>query len=149
SPTTLILDNCEQLVPGLEVIQFLTSLLETTPSLCLLSTSIAPWGTSWETEFRLGALPVPIHEKTLAELSENSSARLLVERAQAAKPDFRLSDANLQAVREICIRLEGLPLAIELVAARLQVLSPGQVLQHLDEALEFTGRVKDIERHSS
>ena len=69
-------------------------------------------------------LPDPKHLPDLVELSQYEAVALFIQRAQAVKPDFQVSNANAPAVAEICVRLDGLPLAIELAAARVKVLPP-------------------------
>ena len=70
------------------------------------------------------ALPDPAHLPPLERLSQYEAVRLFIERAQAVKPDFAVTNANAPAVAEICCRLDGLPLAIELAAARVKMLPP-------------------------
>jgi predicted ATPase len=119
---TLSLDNLEQLLPAAPV---LARLLAAAPGLTLLATSRAALRISAERE-----LPVP-------PLDRDTATAFFVERARAVKPDFRLTDANADTVTEICARLEGLPLAIELAAARTRLLSPASMLERLGSRLDL------------
>ncbi len=124
--TLLILDNCEHLV---EAAASLTSeLLQRTASLVMVATSREPLGIAGE-----AAYPVP----TLAEAdeftAEGPAVRLFVDRAALAQPGLHLSSDDVAVVASICRRLDGLPLALELAAARLSVLTPDQLLERLDD----------------
>jgi predicted ATPase/class 3 adenylate cyclase len=125
----LVLDNFEHLVQAApQVIELVLQ----GPSLKALVASRAPLRVSGEQEY-----PVP-------ELAEVDGIALFSERAQAMKPDFRLN-GDAQAVAEICRRLDGLPLAIELAAARAKVLSPSALLERLDRRLPvLTGGARDL-----
>ncbi len=119
----LILDNFEHL---LYAAQEVVALIESNPDLTVLVTSRAPLRLRGEREYPVGPLTVP--ELTplpdLDEISLSSAVQLFVERAQASTPSFHITLANVTAIAAICRRLDGLPLALELAAARLRVLSP-------------------------
>ncbi len=121
--TLLILDNLEQL-PGIGPI--LDGLLEACPSLSLLATSRVPLRAAGEWAFAVPPLetPDPNHLPPLPDLAAIPAVRLFVDAARAAKPDFALSAANAPSVAAICAHLDGLPLAIELAAARVRLLPP-------------------------
>ncbi|WP_394793210.1 tetratricopeptide repeat protein [Armatimonas sp.] len=135
-PTLLILDNFEQLVEagGAELVQVLLSRVA---SLRCLVTSRQLLGLPGEAEFAVSPLATPNGSDTPERLGLFESVRLFVDRAQAAKPDFRITNGNAPAVAELCDRLEGIPLAIELAAARALVLSPSQMLAQLGNRFEF------------
>uniref|UniRef100_UPI003753DF3E AfsR/SARP family transcriptional regulator n=1 Tax=Armatimonas sp. TaxID=1872638 RepID=UPI003753DF3E len=134
-PTLLILDNFEQLVEGgVELVQTLLSRVGT---LQCLVTSRQLLGLPGEVEFTVSPLATPNGSDTPERLGLFESVRLFVDRAQAAKPDFRITNSNAPAVAELCDRLEGIPLAIELAAARALVLSPSQMLAQLGNRFEF------------
>ncbi|WP_309718392.1 tetratricopeptide repeat protein, partial [Armatimonas sp.] len=135
-PTLLILDNFEQLVEagGAELVQ---SLVSQVGSLRCLVTSRQLLGLPGELEFAVSPLATPNGSDTPERLGLFESVRLFVDRAQAAKPDFRITNSNAPAVAELCDRLEGIPLAIELAAARALVLSPSQMLSQLGNRFEF------------
>jgi predicted ATPase/class 3 adenylate cyclase len=141
----LLLDNFEQVVAAAPAIG---GLLATAPQLQVLVTSRTPLRLSGEQTYPLPPLGLPDPDQ-LADatgLMEHEAVRLFVERAQAATPDFQVTDANIQAVAEICMRLDGLPLAIELAASRVRALPPPALLRRLDQRLRLlTGGAQDVD----
>ncbi|HEX8958725.1 MAG TPA: BTAD domain-containing putative transcriptional regulator, partial [Solirubrobacterales bacterium] len=134
-PALLILDNLEQVVDGgAEAVRELAARL---PSLAVIATSRQVLGVDGEREFVVDPLPVPSGPVSAERLGLYESVRLFVDRAQAVKPDFQVTNGNAPAVAELCVRLEGIPLAIELAAARASVLSPTQMLYQLGNRFEF------------
>jgi len=131
----LLLDNFEHLLAAAAVVG---DLLRACPELKVLATSRAPLHLRGEREYPVPvlALPDPSRREPVPELIQYDAVRLFVERAQAAKPDFSLTDTNSAAVAEICRRLDGLPLAIELAAARIKLLPPQALLERLGERLK-------------
>ena len=139
----LVLDNFEHLLPAAPVV---SDLLRACPGVKILATSRAPLHLRGEREYPVPALalPDPSRPEPVAQLMQYEAVRLFVERAQAAKPDFALTDENAAAVAEICRRLDGLPLAIELAAARVKLLPPQALLERLGERLKvLTGGARD------
>ena len=140
----LLLDNFEQVVEAApQVMELLTSC----PQLKLLVTSREVLHVRSEREFAVQplALPDPIHLPKLAALGRAPSVALFLQRAQTARPGFKLTSTNARAVAEICVRLDGLPLAIELAAARMKLLSPQALLARLDRPLNMlTGVARDV-----
>lgn len=139
----LCLDNFEQL---LEAGPSLAELLEA-PELKLLVTSRERLHLQAEHEYSLEPLSVPAVEADLDldALSQVEAISLFLARAQAVQPQFRLSDDNAPSIAEICRRLDGLPLALELAAARLKLLSPDAMLRWLERGLEvLTGGAHDL-----
>lgn len=129
-PFLLVLDNFEQVLPAATVV---AETLEACPSLKILVTSRSCLRVYGEQEF-----PV-------APLAQNSAVELFAQRAAAVWPDFAITSENVQAVQEICLRLDGLPLAIELAAARTKVLSPKAILDRLQCSLQLlTGGALDL-----
>ena len=139
----LVLDNCEQVPAAAPAV---AALLQDAPGLQVLATSRAPLHLSMEQEYPVPPLAVPDAEAaTPAALVGNDAVTLFVERAQAVKPDFALTDANAPAVAAICARLEGIPLALELAAARSKVLAPAAILARLGSGLALlTGGARDL-----
>ena len=131
----LLLDNFEQV---LAAAPRLSDLLAACPNLHLLVTSRAPLRLQGEREFAVSPLALPDlkHLPTSDDLAQYAACTLFVQRAQAIKPDFHLTEANAHTVAEICIRLDGLPLAIELAAARIRLLSPQALLARLSHRLD-------------
>jgi non-specific serine/threonine protein kinase len=130
----LILDNFEHVV---EAAPFVVDLLTAFSGVKMLVTSRVTLRVSGEHEFPVEPLPVPNPERLppLAELAGFGAVALFDQRARAARPDFALDEANAAAVAEVCARLDGLPLAIELAAARSKVLSPQAMLTRLEHRL--------------
>ena len=116
----LLLDNCEHLADACAVLA--ERLLESCPRLRLLATSREPLAARGEVQAFLEPLPVPPTGAARADVETSAAVRLLAERAQSASPDFRLGDDNIAAVAEICRQLDGIPLALELAAARVSAL---------------------------
>jgi predicted ATPase/DNA-binding SARP family transcriptional activator/DNA-binding CsgD family transcriptional regulator len=133
----LIMDNCEHLVDA--VADLVASLLESCPYLRILATSREALGVSGEVIWPVSLLSVPDLETlpTVAQLEGYGSVRLFVDRARQRNPAFALRPENAQAVAQICVRLEGVPLAIELAAARIKVLSPQALLDRLSDRLKL------------
>ena len=143
-PMLLLLDNFEQVVAGAPL---LAEMLALAPSLKLLVTSRAALRVYEEHEFPAPPLGLPEADSlpSLAALSKYSAITLFVQRAAAVKPDFKLTEENAGAVAEICARLDGLPLAIELAAARAKLLSPTAILSRLASRLQLlTGGARDL-----
>jgi predicted ATPase len=140
----LVLDNFEQV---LEAAPAVTELLAGAPGLKVLATSRAPLGLYGEHEFPVPPLSMPDLERPppLERLTQYEAVRLFVERARALKPDFEVTNESAPAVAEICIRLDGLPLAIELAAARIKMLPPQAMLHRLTSRLKLlTGGARDL-----
>jgi len=125
----LVLDNFEQV---LGAVQFLADLLARCPRLVLLVTSRQPLHLRAEHVLPVRPLPVPgLDVSDLALVARNPAVALFVDRGRACRPSFDLTPENVRAVAEICTRLDGLPLAIELAAAQLSVLTPNIILERL------------------
>jgi predicted ATPase/DNA-binding CsgD family transcriptional regulator len=140
----LLLDNFEQV---LAAAPRLADLLATCPNLHLLVTSRAALRLHGEHEFAVPPLSLPDlkHLPTSDELAQYAACTLFVQRAQAIKPDFQLTEANARIIAEICVRLDGLPLAIELAAARTRLLSPQALLARLSHRLDvLTGGARNV-----
>ena len=140
----LVVDNFEQV---LEAALAVSELLSAAPNLKVLATSRIPLRLSGEHEYAVPPLALPDPERlpTVERLTHYEAVRLFVERAQAAKADFSVTNHNAPAVAEICYRLDGLPLAIELAAARIKVLSPQKILERLSNRLKLlTGGARDL-----
>src|SRR5215203_2724646 len=135
----LVLDNLERV---LEAAPFVTNLLARASGAKVLVTSRAPMHTYGEQEYPLAPflLPNPAHLPPLQQVLQLDAVRLFVERAQAVKPDFTVTAANACAIAEICHRLDGLPLAIELAAALVRLLSPQALLMRLEKRLPLLTR---------
>jgi predicted ATPase/DNA-binding CsgD family transcriptional regulator len=140
----LVLDNCEHVVAAAPDI---ATLLTDHPVLTILATSREPLGVRGEREFPLLPLGVPDFDAApgFPELVRAAAVALFVERAAEGSPGFALTDANAADVAAICRRLDGLPLAIELAAARMRVLTPAALLARLDPRLPLlTGGSRDL-----
>jgi predicted ATPase/class 3 adenylate cyclase len=132
----LVLDNFEQILPAASSV---SALLASGPDLKVIASSRAPLRISGEQEFPVPPLELPDPERlpSLEALAQSDAVRLFIERARAVKPDFMVTAENAPAVAEICYRLDGLPLAIELAAARVKLLSPQAMLPRLKKGLDL------------
>jgi predicted ATPase/DNA-binding XRE family transcriptional regulator len=129
----LVLDNYEHLLAAAE---FADALLRAGPGPTVLVTSRAPLRIPGEREYGVPPLPLPpATPASLGEVADNPAVALFVQRAQAVQADFRLTAENAAAVAAVCIRLDGLPLAIELAAARVKVLPPAALLARMERRL--------------
>jgi predicted ATPase/class 3 adenylate cyclase len=140
----LLLDNFEHLRDAAPQIQHL---LQSAPGLVVLVTSREPLRLSAEREFPVDPLPLPVADAGISveDALDAPAVRLFVERAQALKPAFALDGTNVADVVAICRRLDGLPLAIELAAARVRILSPAALLARLNQRLSIlTGGARDL-----
>jgi predicted ATPase/DNA-binding CsgD family transcriptional regulator len=133
----LVLDNCEHLVEACAALT--DELLRNCPGLRILATSREPLRIPGERVWRVPPLPAPDARVsfTVDELARNPAAQLFVERAQAVQSTLALTAETGPAIAGICARLDGLPLAIELAAARARVLSPDQILSRLDDVFRL------------
>ena len=119
----LVLDNCEHLLSA--VAELVAHLLAVCPKLQVLATSRAPLRIRGEQELPVEPLPLPpLDSRQALDLTENPAVQLFIERARAVDPRFSTANDTLHDVAEICRELDGLPLAIELAAARVRVLAP-------------------------
>jgi predicted ATPase len=144
APMLLLLDNFEHLIRAAPTV---AELLAIAPNLKIMVTSRSALHVYGEHEFLVPPLALPDARSTpsLEALSKYPAIALFVQRAIAAKPDFELNAENARAVTEICARLDGLPLAIELAAARVKVLSPSSMRTRLASRLQLlTGGARDL-----
>jgi predicted ATPase len=134
----LILDNLEQVV---QAAPDLGELLARCPQLAMLATSRTVLGLRAEREYPVPPLPLPAGSgaASVAEVAASPAVALFADRARAVRPGFALTEGNAAAVAEICRRLEGLPLAIELAAARTRLLEPAALLARLAASLDALG----------
>jgi predicted ATPase len=140
----LLMDNFEQV---LEAVPLVGELLSECPKLKVLATSRSVLKVYGEQEYPVPPLelPSPGHLPAIDRLSQYEAVRLFIERAKAARPDFSVTDENAPTVAEICARLDGLPLAIELAAARIKLLTPAAMLERLGSRLKLLrGGARDL-----
>ncbi len=135
----IILDNFEQILPAA---RWVAELLATCRRITLLVTSREPLHIRWEHTYRVPSLALadPDHLPSIEELVRVPAVALFLERARAIDPGFALSEENARAVVELCVRLDGLPLAIELAAARTGTLALRTILDRLEEPLSVLRR---------
>ncbi|MEA3439427.1 MAG: adenylate/guanylate cyclase domain-containing protein, partial [Chloroflexota bacterium] len=133
----LILDNCEHLVQACA--ELVAGLLLTCPDLRVLASSREPLGVPGETVYEVPPLSIPDLEQPLDHdsLVRSEAVQLFVERARAHQPAFQVDEITAPAIAQICLLLDGIPLAVELAAARVRVLSPPQIADHLKDSLHF------------
>jgi predicted ATPase/DNA-binding XRE family transcriptional regulator len=133
--TLFVLDNLEHL---LGVAPLVAEINETCPRVVMLVTSRTPLHVRAEQRFPIPPLETPIVQHSgVEQIVEFDAVRLFLTRARAAKPDFEITVANATTIAEICTRLDGLPLAIELAAARVTLLTPSALLRRLEKSLSI------------
>jgi predicted ATPase/class 3 adenylate cyclase len=140
SRALLVLDNLEQVEGGSSVVR---DLLVGTPRLAVLATSRGPLHLRGEREYPVEPLSLPSGE-SLAAAKESGAVAMFVRQAQMVRPDFELDEENVSEVVTICRRLDGLPLALELAAARMKLLSPSALLSRLGSTLELSAAGSDV-----
>jgi predicted ATPase len=143
----LVLDNCEQLLdPAYDLAD---RVLRECPGVRILATSREGLGVDGERVWPVRSLPLP--DATGANVAASDAVTLFAERAEAAKATFTVDASNAAAVAEICRRLDGIPLAIELAAARVASMTPAEIRGLLDERFRLLtgGRRKGVERHQT
>ncbi len=139
----LVLDNFEHWLSDTSPQQsdksreLVRTMLEHVPTLHCLVTSRRRLGLIGETEFYLQPLPTPEEQQSLEDMSVCESVQLFVDRSQSVRPSFQITNSNSEIVADICRRLEGIPLALELAAAKSQVLTQSQILEGLSHRLDF------------
>jgi predicted ATPase len=145
----LVLDNCEHLLGP--VARLVTRIEQTCPGVVVLATSREGIAIDGEQIIALPPLETGEPDDDLERLMNTDAVSLFVERARRAKADFALTPNNARAVVEVCKRLDGVPLAIELAAARVIALSPAELLQRLDRRFQVLsgGRRGAVERHAT
>jgi predicted ATPase len=147
----LILDNCEHLIQPCA--QLADILLRAAPRLKILATSREALSITGETAYRVPSLPLPdlqqLHDLDM--LEQNDCVHLFIDRAMAAYPRFRLKEKNAPAIADICRRLDGIPLAIELASARIKVFPPEEIAARLDDRFRLLtgGSRTALERHQT
>jgi predicted ATPase/class 3 adenylate cyclase/DNA-binding XRE family transcriptional regulator len=147
----LLFDNCEHLISACA--QVVGVLLQTCPQLQILATSREPLGITGENQYYVPTLTTPQidTEMFLEQLSRTEAVRVFLDRAVMVRPAFKLTKANALAVAQICRRLDGIPLAIELAAARVKGLSVEQIAERLDDrfSLLSVGNRTALQRHQT
>jgi predicted ATPase/DNA-binding SARP family transcriptional activator len=145
----LVLDNCEHLVGAVATLA--TQLLADAPGVRILATSREPLGVTGERLAPVPSLPLPGEDAGLTDVAASPAVLLFADRAAAVRPGFTLTGENAAAVVRICRALDGIPLAIELAAARLRTLTPDQVADRLDDrfALLSVGSRGTLPRHQT
>jgi non-specific serine/threonine protein kinase len=143
--TLLVLDNCEHLLAACAQ---LVEALAGCPNLIILATSREPLGVSGETLYPVLPLALPAADLPVDEIKQVDSVRLFVERAQSILPNFSLTPDNAESVSTICRDLDGIPLAIELASARVNVLGVKQIQERLDRRFDLlVSTTRADERH--
>ena len=129
----LILDNCEHIID--ESAQIADHLLHACPQLKIITSSREALGIDGETVYRVPSLSLP--DRSSHSLMEYEATRLFIDRAAKAEPRFHLTDHNASSIAQICTRLDGIPLAIELAAARVKLFTPEQIAERLDDRFKL------------
>lgn len=141
----IILDNCEHLL--LACAELVERLLKSCPNLKILATSREPLQVPGEAVYRVPSMAIPPEPTISRKFRESEAIRLFEQRAQLARPDFALASENLFSLVEICRRLDGIPLAIELAAARVDIFTVEQIARKLGESFDLlTGGSRTLPR---
>jgi predicted ATPase len=145
----LVLDNCEHLLDG--AAQMVEALERACPGVRLLATSREGLGVSGERIMALRSLALPSEGLSAGAAAEIDAVRLFVERVAATRDDFTVTADNVDAIVQICRRLDGIPLAIELAAARVRMMNPAEIASRLDERFRLLtgGGRTTVERHQT
>ncbi|HZB33708.1 MAG TPA: LuxR C-terminal-related transcriptional regulator [Streptosporangiaceae bacterium] len=144
----LILDTCEHLIDACAML--VEALLRAAPLLRVLATSQRPLGVAGEHAMQLAPLPVPDPGDPRSVAGQHDVLTLFADRATAVRPDFTLDALNRPAVARLCHRLDGIPLAIELAAVRLRVVSLEQIVERLDDRFRLLGTARTaLSRHQT
>jgi predicted ATPase/class 3 adenylate cyclase len=141
----LILDNCEHLLPACAALA--ANLLRNCPQVHILGSSREPLNVTGEQTYRVPSLslPDPKQAQTVESVSQYEAVALFIERAQSVHPSFTVTEANAPAVAQVCVHLDGIPLAIELAAARVRSLSPEEINTRLSQRFRLlTGGSRDV-----
>jgi predicted ATPase len=133
--TLLILDNCEHLLEA--CIKLITTLLQNCPNLKILATSREILNTTGEATYYLPSLSLPEDRAPREKLNEYESVQLFTQRAALALSSFRMTEENAQTIMDICRRVDGIPLGIELAAAHINVLRTKEILMQLNESFSL------------
>ncbi|MGF6880575.1 putative ATPase/DNA-binding SARP family transcriptional activator [Nocardia sp. GAS34] len=143
----LLLDNCEH---RRDVATAISKLLSLCPNLTILATSRQPLGIDGETLFPVRPLALPPLDCVPADVLESAAVQLFLDRARTVRPGFVLADDNAATISAICRRLDGIPLALELAAARVRFMTPQQILDRLSDRFRLlVGNQHGAERHRS
>jgi predicted ATPase/class 3 adenylate cyclase len=147
----IILDNCEHLIEGCA--EFADTLLHAAPQVKILASSREALNIGGEATYRVPSLaaPDPQHVPPLEALTQYDAVRLFIERAKAVRPSFEVKDANAPAVAQLCYHLDGIPLAIELAAARVRGMKVEQIAQRLNDRFRLltSGNRTTLPRHQT
>jgi predicted ATPase len=145
----LIFDNCEHVLDV--ACDLAEDILEGCPGVQILATSREPLDVTGERVMRVRSLPLPGDSDNLSRIISIGAVQLFGDRASAVEPDFVVSAANVASVAQICRRLDGIPLAIELAASRVASFRPAEIADLLDERFRLLtgGRRTAVERHKT
>jgi predicted ATPase/DNA-binding SARP family transcriptional activator len=145
----LVIDNCEQVIGACA--QIAQEIVNSAPDVHLLITSREPLGLQNETRYRLASLSLPPEQGSMEVLQETPAFQLFLERARQARPSFTLTPKKAAEIGQICRHLDGIPLAIELAAARLNILNTEQLLQRLEDRFRILtgGNRAALPRHQT
>jgi predicted ATPase/class 3 adenylate cyclase len=144
----VVLDNCEHLIDA--AAQIASAVVGAGAGPRVLATSRETLDVAGEHGWSVPVLDVPFPGASLSEAAAASAVRLLVDRAIAARPDFELGERNLDDVIELCRRLDGIPLALELACGRLDAMTPREIIERLDRRFRLLGRTRAREgRHGT
>ena len=143
----LVLDNCEHLLTACA--QLAAAVRRACPAVTLLATSREPLHVPGEVSFRVPSLEVPADRDDPRRIATLPSVRLFLDRVRDVRPGFTLDDGSAASVGEICRRLDGIPLALELAAARMSHLQPAEIAERLGGALALLGRHGELTRHAT